>query len=377
MNRTSLLELGDYINNFVIPDIPEDTNFWLIRTMSGYFYKEFIKKEFVALGWNFIDSKTSFSKKDIEILKEHISERYGDSRPGVTIRKCMRFIEEVKPGDYIMIPHAGGTEVTVALAGEYYESDFDYWKEIEAVKKIQNRESEIGTIKCPYKKRRKIKTIMTISSSRLGYKIQKGLSSYHGISNMSDYAIDILNCIYDCYTYKGNMMCSFNIAKREPIKARELAKLMYGVTELFCNLIEEDLISITVNLNSPGKLTILLKDGYEKLKKGVYPLLAIYFFVFGGSAFGFDFPGLAGGVINLIEECRTMNIKIEMEKEELKGKQLENYKSAMELIEMSESTDIDMKKVLDDLKLIDELDDSLRFESNKEFAVSDQEKEEK
>ena len=67
-----------------------------------------------------------------------------------------------------------------------------------------------------------------------------------------------------------------------------------------------------------------------------------------------------------------------MKKEELKGKQLENYKTAMEVINMSKDTenDIDIDKVLKDLKLIDELNDSLKFESNIDFAKGIKESEE-
>ena len=344
--------------------------------MSGYFYEEFIDEGYVALGWNYITQNTSFDDKNIKILKDDIKERYGDKRPGVAVNKCMRFIEDVKPGDYVLIPNAGGSEVTIGILGEYYENDYDYQKELIAIKKIENKEAEIGRVKCPYCKRHKMKKIMTISSQRLGYKILKGMSSYHGLSDMNDYAIDILNCVYNCYTYQGNMMYSLNIAKKEPIKARELSKLMYGITELFCDLTEEDLVTVTVNLNSPGKVTVVLKEGYKKLKKGAVPLVAIYLVVFGGSGFGFEFPGLAGGVINTIEEYRTMDTEIELKKEEFKGKQLENYKTAMEVIKMSEETGIDMDKVLDDLKLVDGLNKSLKFESNKEFAKSDKESEE-
>lgn len=152
---------------------------------------------------------------------------------------------------------------------------------------------------------------------------------------------------------------------------------MYGVTELFCNVIEEEAITVTVNLNSPGKITVILQDGYRKLKKGAIPLLALYLFVFGGSGFGFEFPGLGEGIINFIEEYKTLNVEIELKEEELKGKKLENYKAAIELIEMSKDTEINMDKILSDLKIINELDDSLQFESNKEFAISSQEKEEK
>ena len=63
-----------------------------------------------------------------------------------------------------------------------------------------------------------------------------------------------------------------------------------------------------------------------------------------------------------------MNTEVKLKEEELKGKQLENYKAAMEVIQLSKETGIDMDKVLEDLKIIDGLDDSLKFESNEEFA---------
>ena len=339
MNEAALIEMGEYLRNIKIPDVSDNTNFWLIRTMKGYFYDEFINQNYVALGWNFVTQNTSFDKMNIEILKDQIKERYEDKRPGVAINKCIRFIEEVKSGDYVLIPNSGSSEVTIGILGEYYEEEFDYLEELSTIKKIENKEFEIGNIKCPYRKRRKMKKLLTISSERLGYKILKGISSYHGISDMNEYDVDILNCLYNCYTYKGNMMYSLNIAKKEPIKARELSKLMYGITELFCNLTEEDLVTVTINLNSPGKVTVVLKEGYNKLKKGAIPLLAIYLFVFGGSGFGFEFPGLAKGIINTIEEYRTMETEVELKKEELKGKQLENYKAAMEVINMSKDTE--------------------------------------
>lgn len=368
MNEVALIEIGHYLNNVKIPDIPEETNFWLIRTMSGYYYDEFVREGYVALGWNIITKSTAFDRRNIENLKDQIKVMYNDKRPGVAINKCIRFIHELKEGDYVLIPNAGSTKVTVGILEDYYEVKHDHTEEWSATEKIENKESEIGRIKCPYRKRRHMKVVMTITAQRLGYKILKGLSSYHGLSNMNEYNIDILNCIYNCYTYKGDMMYSLNIAKNEPIKARELSKLMYGVTELFCNIIDEDLISITINLNSPGKVTVKLRSVYEKLKKGAFPLLGIYLFVFGGSGWGFEFPGLAGGVIDVIQEYRTMDTEVKLKEEELKGKQLENYKAAMEVIQLSKETGIDMDKVVEDLKIIDGLDDSLKFESNEEFA---------
>ena len=40
----------------IIPYIKEDTKFWYVRSMKGYFYDEFVKDEFIGLGWNIINS---------------------------------------------------------------------------------------------------------------------------------------------------------------------------------------------------------------------------------------------------------------------------------------------------------------------------------
>lgn len=150
MNEAALIEMGEYLRNIKIPDVSDNTNFWLIRTMKGYFYDEFINQNYVALGWNFVTQNTSFDKMNIEILKDQIKERYEDKRPGVAINKCIRFIEEVKSGDYVLIPNSGSSEVTIGILGEYYEEEFDYLEELSTIKKIENKEFEIGNIKCPY-----------------------------------------------------------------------------------------------------------------------------------------------------------------------------------------------------------------------------------
>ena len=376
MNLQRIETLESMLENVKIPSIEPETNFWMIRSKGGYFYNEYINYGFIALGWNYIDKTTSFSNTNLQLLKEGIADRYGEKRPMLAINKCRRFIEEIKVGDYIIIPNDGSSEIAIGIAGEYYEiEELDYSKELVAIKRIDNRECEVDSISCPYKKRRQIKVLLRVSSKRIGHKLLRAISSYHGLSDMNEYAEDILNCVYNCYEYKSNLIYAVNIAKKEQLKLRELSKLFYNVTELFCNVIDEDYLSVTVNLNSPGKFVVTLQGGYEKIKKGAIPLLAIYLFVFGGSGFGFDFPGLAGGIINVIQEVRMMDIEVEKAEAELNGMQLDNYKKTLEIISVCNSDDIDMEKVLSDLERINELNSVLCFESNMEFAVVDAEQE--
>lgn len=37
-----------------IPTISDTTNFWMVRTKRGFFFDEFLKEEYIAIGWNLV-----------------------------------------------------------------------------------------------------------------------------------------------------------------------------------------------------------------------------------------------------------------------------------------------------------------------------------
>ena len=45
-----------------IPRISKDTNFWMVRAKRGFFFDEFLRKEYIAIGWNSI-SKSMISDR--------------------------------------------------------------------------------------------------------------------------------------------------------------------------------------------------------------------------------------------------------------------------------------------------------------------------
>ena len=91
------LEFLDNILNFQLKVIPESTRFWMIRTQKGYFYNEFISRNFVAIAWNNIDECTDFTQNSREQLKDEIIINFPEiKRPSTVINKCNNFINEVK-----------------------------------------------------------------------------------------------------------------------------------------------------------------------------------------------------------------------------------------------------------------------------------------
>ena len=364
-------QLRKAIETFKVVEIPSHVNFWMVRTQSGFFYNEFINNKFIALGWNIIDKETSFSHENAELLKERIKHIYGNKRPADGINKSKRFIYEVNKDDFVLIPNVGSSEIAICRVGEYYEEDIDYHKELFEIKKIKNKESIIGDIKCPYKKRRHIEVLLRVSNSRLGYKLLKAISSYHGISNMNDYATDILNCVYDCYVYNEDMYMPINVAKREAISAKELSSLMYGVTNLLSELtIDDNCIFVTANINSPGKFVPCLKQAYNNLKKGTLPLIGLSVFLFGGEFAGNKLNGIIPGAMTTIKEIQTREIEVEKKEEELRAYKLENCLKAIEIVKESHELGVEVNTaaIENSINTVLSIDDSLNLVNNKEFS---------
>ena len=245
------------ILNFNLRIIDSNVHFWMIRTKKGYFYNEFISNGFVALAWNIVTEKTDFSIT--ETLKDQILLSYEDiKRPTTVINKCKSFIKDIKPGDYIVIPSAGSTSITIALAGEYYEEESKTYEiEKEVISRIEKKDVQINEVTCPYRKRRQITPLVTISSSSVDGKLLRAISNYHGISSLDLYWRNILSLLYDSYSYKANLNIIYHICRDTPIGPRVLSRLLLAMTDCWCQVVDENKISAQVRIASPGPIDFL------------------------------------------------------------------------------------------------------------------------
>lgn len=220
-NDKTVSKLLDAFLTFEPKQIPENTRFWMIRTKKGYFYHEFVSKNYVALAWNIITSETDFGQS--ELLSDNILLHYKEiKRPTLVINKCKSFINEISVGDILVIPSEGSRYITFAYAGEYYEEPSKtYELETTVIDRIEERKLQINEISCPYKKRRHIIPIRTIRNEIINYHLLKAISSYHGISNLDEYSTTILDHLFNCYTFKNNMRLVFHVSKTDPITLKQ------------------------------------------------------------------------------------------------------------------------------------------------------------
>ena len=352
---------------YTIRNISDNKRFWMIRTKKGFFFDEFIDNNYVALGWNTITQENDFGKSQEEVLKESIKNWYGDSRPAGAINKCKSFIYDIHVGDYILIPNSGSEKIAIARAGEYYEDEKKGVKdELDVIPRIDNDEKEIIKVKCPYRKRRHIEVLKIISPALMSYNLRQAISNYHGLSNLDKYGEYILNCLYDCYIYKDNLNIAINVKQKNPLKPRQISKLLYSFTEFVCSISDVDNISTTINLNSPGSVRMKLKNAVLNITKAKWPLIFIFIAITGGKVNDAELPGIIG----TIREAKMLNItvekekiELEKEKEEVKTQQIENMAKVLELYKAAEEEGVDIEYILQQLETLNSLNEDLQFQS--------------
>lgn len=166
----------------------------------------------------------------------------------------------------------------------------------------------------------------TIKSEDINISLYRAISNYHGISNFDAYAYQILNELYNCYTFQNYTVLVYNIRKQSPIKPRELSRLIYGNIECLCSIIPEDRISTKMDLHSPGDVIYMLQEAYNFAKENWAAIFGLLIFLGGGSALSFKVPGLIDIVKNIIsapEDLRAKKLDNDSKEIDIQLKRLE------------------------------------------------------
>lgn len=339
--------------------IPNTCSFWMIRTKSGVYYNEFIRNKYIAIGWNAV-LKSALLEATEDNLHRLIETYYTDKQPGAALNKCRRFLENMKPGDIVMI--LGEKRVSFGIVGEYFEK-FDINEciqaELEADRQIAAGLHKDQDILCPYVKRRSIQLIKEVEERRLTPLLARAMLNHHSLSEIDEYAYPILNTCFDLYTYANEMHLVFRVTTLHKIKGRDFSAFSYFINEIFFVIDEDEDISITTNLNSPGDYVVAFQKGMEFIQSNWTAFLFAFLVLFGGKFKGsnveFDIPSVRGLIkyfINRQYESDKKDLELAAKKEEIKGLELENElkriqieKERLELAIQKMPSDADLQKL--------------------------------
>ncbi len=256
MNITEVNEILNGIQNISEKNL-RNRKYWLIRTESGLFYETFLKNGFVALGHNEINNteldqifKRSNDEKIIkELLKALVIKKYGEEENvGLITGQIFRFYNDVRENDIVLIPSENSEQITIGRIRED--------------KLLPITTEMLSQTECNYFKRKKVDWIKSLDKKGIDPMFFKVLQSHQAINDISDYSILIEKNIENYFIKDNIEYLVFDVKTTDSIKARDLFDLGGGLLDLAEEFFKEynlpfsvDDFDVTVNLNSPGKIT--------------------------------------------------------------------------------------------------------------------------
>lgn len=288
-----------------IAKVRSNTQYWLIRTMGGDYFKEYITRGYVAIGYNEISLSeikyaVSYGEKAGEILKtvfetkeklkknqeddEEVNSQYATSQ-------LLKFYKEINVGDIIVMPGRNSDSVAIArVESNVYE---------------EPNVSKLSGV-CNFTKRRKITLLKRTCRTALNPKLQLMFNSRHIVSNANNYSNYIDNCISDFYQKDGCTNLVLRVKQENNIKASDFG-LIPELISLVSDFSEEQGLDIDVDdikakmcVQSPGDI-LMFASSWEGIT-----LIGMFILVLTGGEISYNkesgFKFKVGNVINAVSE---------------------------------------------------------------------------
>ena len=355
-----------------IPIISRETNFWMIRAKRGFFFDEFIRNEFIAIGWNLITKSMlteDLSRSHADRLKTSIKDIYDESKPGTALNQCLRFCNELKTGDIAVI--IDNNRVAYAYIGEYYEEndcELSVELEIDIHKQIEKAHPGQGLFRCPYIKRRKISLIRALDrDDTISPYLQNAVArNWHSLSSLNEYAELILSGCFDAVYYGDKLTVTFRVKRKKDINVLTLSDFVLYAAKIISDD-KPETVSVKTTLRSPGDVVLQV---WNAVRENAFPILICYIAIFGGKAGNYELNSLITIIKNLI------NRKHEKRKQEIELKKLtaeanlaEQQALSVELSNIEKIRELDLTKVESYVKPLSEAANTLEIEPSQATII--------
>lgn len=239
-----------------LPVIPDDKQYWLIRTQGGKYYNDFKKGNFIAINWDDITIEDINTLSDKELVQK-VKQEYPEIRRAARTANQLRIFHNIiKKGDIVIITSYSSNRLTI---GEVIDG-------ITYIEIVDPEVLEENQKKCPFQKRKKVNWLKTVNK----YDIDKNLfmmlqHSQHTISVANDYGDSIESLLHNFFIRGDRAQLALNVKREDniPLSAFfpmgseiiELAKEFNKFSPEYKINIED--IDIQVNVNSPGKMKMV------------------------------------------------------------------------------------------------------------------------
>lgn len=243
--------------NEYVQTIGHTAHYWMVRTMGGQYYENFVSGRYIAVGPNDITLHEIIGygqdgKKSHPALRKLVASRHPDvARPGHIASQLYRFCNELQVGDIVVVPSYSSFEISVCrITGSVYED--------------VNTSGADGD--CPFMKRIPVEIIKKVKRGSLPPKAQLMFNSRHPISDISEYATYIDGTCLDYYNKNDETHVVLKINTEDAVAASTFYNMqkLFEIAERFCRDNNMDgnasEVTMTVQMESPGALHFISKN---------------------------------------------------------------------------------------------------------------------
>ena len=181
-----MLENITYLNDYV-HTVAHTNSYWMVRTMGGDFFDEFVDNHYIAIGYNEVQlpAISGINLNDhvaVRQLRDRVHELFPEAaRPGHIVAQLLRFCKGIDIGDIVVLPGYSSYRLAICkVVGEPYEVT-------------------VTTGVCPFQKRLPVEVLRITDRTKLSPKAQQMFTSRHPISDITEYANYIDSGVLDFY----------------------------------------------------------------------------------------------------------------------------------------------------------------------------------
>lgn len=269
--------LHDVVNLFGIPSVEESRRYWLVRTNSGAYYRDFTQNGYIAIGWDYVTKemvlgtpqeklrafikvkeKQADSSNNSELLDLEEGKVGREGKITTILNKLIRFVKELHVNDVVLIPSSNSDYISIGIIKSEILEDSTYVKNYLR----ENPTTDIDL--CPYIKRREVEWLKTVPKSQMDIYLSKALGSHHAICNIDDYSSYVNRTIYDIYERDNRIHAIFHTKNEQGISLYELRNFFDSMSDLIDDTCATSGLSLTsknidvkLNIHSPGVIEIM------------------------------------------------------------------------------------------------------------------------
>ena len=333
--------MEEQIDIILDPSINSEVKYWMMRTMGGDFYKEFVEDGFIAIGYNEITTEDLKALPESDNLsKDVLATKLKDRNENITnagypASQILKFYRDMKIGDFVVVPGRSSHYVSFGIiTSDVYEAEDKYLHSADL---------------CPFAKRRTVNWKKSTVKFKLNPSLQLMFNSRHIISGVDDYAQYIDSLLNDFYVKDDETHLVLRINTEGDINAGNFFAIYkvfeivdnfcveYGIPETTANLV------MKIQLESPGNVRLSSKHLL------IFGLVGLSILSINGgglkiNAGNFNFDLSTDGLIGMYNEYLDREVDRDLK---------ESIKSSLDSLDMSTPQNMEYA-----VKLLEELNNS-------------------